>query len=122
MENIKELITIISAVLGLLATVTGFLIPLVKTVRAKNKLSAINKLTAQLQSFIMDAEQLVNYTGAEKKEYVLTKANRFAIDNDLPYNEQEISGKIEELITVSKNVNYNEKPAVEKPTAGSIRI
>lgn len=120
MENVKELITIISAVLGLLATVTGFLIPLVKTVRAKNKLTAINKLTAQLQSFIMDAEQLVNYTGAEKKEYVLTKANRFAIDNHLPYNEQEIGDKIEELITVSKTVNYNQPTANAKTT--SIRI
>ena len=105
MENIKEIITVISACLGLIATVTGFLIPLVRNVKAKNKLAALNKLTSTLQSLIVDAETFTNFTGAEKKEYVMTKANRYAIDNNIPYDEQAVSDKVEDMVALSKEVN-----------------
>ena len=105
MENIKEIITIASACLGLIATATGFLIPLVKNVKAKNKLTALNKLSTTLQAFIVDAETFTNFTGAEKKEYVMTKANRYAIENKIPYDEQAISDKVEEIVAVSTEVN-----------------
>ncbi len=107
MENIKEIITIASACLGLVATVTGFLIPLVKNVKAKNKLSSINKLTTVLQTLIIDAEQFANYTGEEKKEYVLTKANRYALNNNIAFDEQTVSDKVEELVKLSKSVNVS---------------
>ena len=105
MENIKEIITIASACLGLIATATGFLIPLVKNVKAKNKLTALNKLSTTLQAFIVDAETFTNFTGAEKKEYVMTKANRYAIENKIPSDEQAISDKVEEIVALSKEVN-----------------
>ena len=105
MENIKEIITIASACLGLIATITGFLIPLVKNVKAKNKLTALNKLSTTLQAFIVDAETFTNFTGAEKKEYVMTKANRYAIENKIPYDEQAVSDKVEEIVALSKEVN-----------------
>ena len=79
-------------------------------------------------SLIIDAEAFVNYSGAEKKEYVLTKANRFAIENKIPFNETELSDKIEELIILSKEVNKRELFSVpsntikEKEVASSIRI
>lgn len=105
MENIKEIITIASACLGLIATATGFLIPLVKNVKAKNKLTALNKLSTTLQAFIVDAETFTNFSGAEKKEYVMTKANRYAIENKIPYDEQAVSDKVEEIVSLSKEVN-----------------
>ena len=105
MENIKEIITIASACLGLIATATGFLIPLVKNVKAKNKLTALNKLSTTLQAFIVDAETFTNFSGAEKKEYVMTKANRYAIENKIPYDEQAVSDKVEEIVALSKEVN-----------------
>ncbi len=128
MESIREIITIVSASLGLFAAVIGFLIPLVKNIKAKNKLVAIKKLTSTLQSLIIDAENFVNFSGAEKKEYVLTKANRFAIDNKIPYNELDISEKIEELISLSKEVNKRDTisvstaPTKESKVVTSIRI
>ncbi len=109
MENIRQLITIVSAIFGLLATALGFLIPLVKNVKAKNRLSALKKLTSVLQSLIMEAETFVNFTGAEKKEYVMTKANRYAIENQITYNEQDVSEAIEKLIVLSKEVNKRPK-------------
>ena len=123
MENIKEIITIASACLGLLATITGFLIPLVKNVKAKNKLTALNKLTTTLQSLIVDAEAFTNFTGAEKKEYVMTKANRYAMENKIPYDEQAVSDKVEDLVALSKEVNKRDSTSVTKQeNVTSIRI
>lgn len=122
MEDIKQIITIASACLGLLATVTGFLIPLVKNVKAKNKLTALNKLTTTLQSLIVDAEAFVNFTGAEKKEFVMTKANRYAMDNNIPYDEQAVSDKVEDLVALSKQVNKRGAQTSSKDGVTSVRI
>ena len=51
------------------------------------------------------AETFTNYSGEEKKEYVMTKVNQFAIENGIRFDSQAVSNKIEELIGLSKNVN-----------------
>lgn len=109
MDKLEQIIAIISACLGLIGTITGLLISLVKNVKAKNRLTTINKLTVALQAFVEDAETFVNYSGAEKKEYVMTKANRFAIDNNIPYDETAVSDIIENIVKISKSVNVREK-------------
>lgn len=105
MENLEQMITVVSASLGLIATVTGFLIPLVKNVKAKNKLTALNQLSTLLKSLIMEAEKFSNFTGEEKKQYVMTKANRYALENNIPFDESTVGDEIEKLIDLSKNVN-----------------
>ncbi len=105
MNNLEQIITIASAAVGLLATFTGFLIPLVKNVKAKNKLISLNKLSTLLKSLIEEAEQYSNFTGAEKKEYVLTKANRYALENNIPFDESSVDAEIEKVVQLSKNVN-----------------
>lgn len=122
MENVKEIITIASACLGLIATITGFLIPLVKNVKAKNKLTALNKLTAALQSLIADAETFANFSGVEKKEYVMTRASRFAMENKIPYDEQAVSDEVENLVTLSKKVNLKSKADNASNKPPSLRI
>ncbi len=107
MENLKQIITIASACVGLLATITGFLIPLVKNVKAKNRLSALNKLATTLQSLIVDAETFTHFTGAEKKEYFLKKANRYALENNIPFDEASVDAEIEKMVKLSKNVNVS---------------
>lgn len=109
MEKIEQIIIIAANCLGLLATFTGFLIPLVKNVKAKNKLVALNKLTSTLQTLIIEAEEFTNFTGTEKKEYVMTKANRYAIKNRIPFDEQLVSDKVEDLVALSKEVNVGKR-------------
>lgn len=109
MEKIEQIIIIAANGLGLLATFTGFLIPLIKNVKAKNKLVAINKLTSTLQTLIIEAEEFTNFTGTEKKEYVMTKANRYAIKNKIPFDEQLVSDKVEDLVALSKEVNVGKR-------------
>lgn len=105
MENLEQIITIASAGVGLFATITGFLIPLVKNVKAKNRLMALNQLSTFLNSLIVEAEQFANFTGEEKKQYVLTKANRYALENNIPFDESTVDTEIEKIVKLSKNVN-----------------
>ena len=60
------------------------------------------------------AEKYVHYTGEEKKEFVLTKINQLAIENKLKFDEVAVSNKIEELITLSKEVNNKQQSTKEK--------
>lgn len=119
MESLEQIITLASAGIGLLATITGFLIPLVKNVKAKNKLIALNQLSTCLKTLIVEAEQFTNFTGAEKKEYVLTKANRYALENNIPFDESSVDTEIEKMVKLSKNVNVRagKSLAAEKATA-----
>lgn len=111
MENLEQIIAVASAGVGFLATLTGFLIPLVKNVKAKNRLLALKRLSSVLQTLIMDAEQFDDFTGEEKKEYVLTRANRYAIENDIPFDESAVDNEIEKIVSLSKNVNAAAKSA-----------
>lgn len=124
MEKLDQILMIALKCLGYIITITGFLIPLVKNVKAKNKLIAINKLATVIQGFIVEAEEHSNYTGAEKKEYVMTKTNRYAIENKIPYDEQAVSDKVEEMVALSKEVNVREHNTQVEETNGvsSIRI
>ena len=51
------------------------------------------------------AESFANYSGEEKKEYVITKVNQFAIENGIKFDLQMVTEKIEEMIELSKKVN-----------------
>ena len=67
--------------------------------------------------YIQQAESFVHYSGAEKKEYVMTKANQYAIDNGIEFDQDMVSKKIEELVTLTKEVNKREKDIVVTPVA-----
>lgn len=105
MDKVEALITIISTILGFVASFTGVLVACVKNIKARKYLEATSKLATALQEFVIEAESLDNFSGEEKKSYVLTKANRYAIENKLPYNEQDVGQVVENLIKVSKEVN-----------------
>lgn len=92
----------------LLSIGLSLMIVLFKNVKSKrlrriaNKLIVFSKITQEL---VIQAEEFIHFKGAEKKEWVKTKINQYAIDHKLPYDEHEIDNMIEEFIHVSKNVN-----------------
>lgn len=122
MSQIEEIITIITAALGLIITITGFLIPLVKSTKAKKSLVAVNKLTGALQNMVIEAEKFVNYSGEEKKQYVMTKAYKYAVENKIPYDENAVSEKIEDLVALSKQVNVKTATQPKEVVADSNKI
>ena len=53
----------------------------------------------------------------------MTKANRYAIEHKIPYDEQAVSDKVEDLVALSKEVNKRDAAPVSKQeNVTSIRI
>lgn len=109
MENLELILSLASATLGLLLTTATFLAKFIKNAKLKKVAMQTIEICNTLMPFIEQAETFVNYSGAEKKEFVMTKANQYALEHNIKFNKELVSAKIEELINLSKNVNSLEK-------------
>ena len=109
MENFELIVTLAGTAFSLLVTCTIFVIRLVKALRDK-KTFLDNLILEEAITPLMElAEKFLNYSGEEKKEFVITKINQFALENKLYFNAEIISEKIEKLIELSKQVNTGKK-------------
>jgi hypothetical protein len=106
MEKLQILISIAGTVASLLVTSIVFIIKFIQAVKSKKKIINNSLLEDAIAPLMEIAEKFKNYSGEEKKEYVLTKINQFALDNNLEFDESALSIKIEELIDLTKQVNY----------------
>lgn len=109
LENFQLLLQILYYSLGILIVVVSFLIPLVKNAKAKKALKTTLDIATAIRPYVIEAEKFVNYTGAEKLNYVMTKANQYAIENGLKFDAEATKKEIEELIELTKQVNKREK-------------
>lgn len=98
---LKHWDTIVSIVLTLIAGVTT-LVTLIKTKKW-------NKLLSFVKEAMAEADNFKNYTGAEKKAFVLMKVEQFAKANHIKFNINKVANAIEELIALTKAVNAREK-------------
>ena len=112
--NILAIISLASTSAGLLATSLTFLVRLVKAAKAKKQALQTIRICDAIVPLIRQAEEFTNYNGREKKEFVITRANQFAIQNKIPFNAAFIGGKIEELVRLTKEVNKRDKDLMEK--------
>lgn len=105
MENLEIILSLAGTALSLLAACATFLIKLIRSVKARVKEKGERVLLDSVASLVELAETLVYYSGAEKKEYVLTKVKEYAIENKIEFDAEKVSDKIEELVKLSKQVN-----------------
>ena len=111
--DLELILSLSGTILGLLITACTFIVKTVNNTKAKHIAEQAIKIGNAVLPFIKEAEKFTSYTGAEKKEYVMTKANQFAIENNIPFNADEVSDKIEELITLTRHVNKKITPQQE---------
>lgn len=109
MENLSLILSTIATAIGLLITTLTFLLKFIKSAKAKKIAENIISIGNAIIPYIEQAELFANYSGAEKKEYVMTKANQFAIKNSINFDANLVSEKIEELVKLSKEVNSRDK-------------
>lgn len=109
-ENLQLFLPFLAPILGLLGATLLFLEKFVKNKKLKNVLEKAEEVTKNIIPFIMEAEKFINYTGEEKKKYVMTRLNQYAIENNIKFNQIETSNKIEELVELTKNVNIKSYP------------
>lgn len=105
MEHLEWILSIAGTVLSLVILCISFLIKLLQSIRARKKEQEQTTLLDAVAPIVELAENFIGYSGAEKKEYVMTKVNQFAIENGIEFNSELVSQKIEELIDLSKHVN-----------------
>lgn len=101
----KEIIALIGAALGILASGIPLGILLWKKIREFIKHENWDRVIEALPEFIIEAEKLKGCTGTDKKVYALTKAKVFAENNNISFDAAEIGNEIDEFVKFSKYVN-----------------
>ena len=109
MSDLQIILSEAGAALALLITAVTFLAKFIKSAKAKKAAEELIKIGSAVLPYIKKAESFVNFSGAEKKEYALTKANQFAVENGITFDVKQVSEKIEELVSLTKSVNMREK-------------
>lgn len=105
MENLEIILSVSGAALGLLVTTVTFLSKFIKSAKAKKVAENIIEISNAMIPYIEQAETYLNFSGEEKKEYVMTKANRFAIERGMKFDADAVSDKVEELVALTNQVN-----------------
>lgn len=110
MENLEIILSVAGTALGLLVTTITFFGKFITNSKAKKAAENIVEIADAMLPYIEEAESFVNYSGAEKKQYVMTKANQFAINKGIKFDSQAVNDKIEELVALTKKVNAKDSP------------
>lgn len=116
-EFLKTWLPIVSTALGIIITAISFLIPYIKNAKAKKILETAVKIAEAVKPYIVEAEKFTHYTGEEKFNFVITKANQYAIDNKLKFDYEAVSKEIESNVALSKQVNQREKDKITVESA-----
>ena len=83
MQNLEPILALAGTALSLLVACVTFIVKFIRSVRARLKEKGLTALLEAVPSFVGLAETIANYTGKEKKEFVLTKVNQYALENGI---------------------------------------
>lgn len=114
MENLQVILSLVATALGLLISTLTFLTKFLKNAKAKKLAENIIKIGNAVLPIIEKAETFLNYTGEEKKNYVMTEAAKYAISQGIRFDDELVSDKIEELVELTKAVNKRLKDEIKK--------
>lgn len=105
MEEIKMYVSYITPILTIICSFLIFIKNKIKKKQVRKVIENKEELMKKIIPYIEEAEKFINFSGEEKKEYVMTKLKGYAIDCGIDFDENGISDKVEELIELSKKVN-----------------
>ena len=118
--NISEILTWVVFGLSFLSGLVSILIPYLKTAKAKKNAECVVKaltgmevIINSIQPLVIRAEQFRNFSGAEKKEWVMTQLRIIALEKNLIVDEKLVSDKVEEIVATTNKVNVSIDKTVE---------
>ena len=117
MQELEIILSVAGTAVCLLVATVTFIMKLVKSAKAKKVCEQVIDIGNAVIPYIEQAETFAHYSGEEKKAFVMTKANQYAIDNGIEFDQQMVSDKIEELVNLTKEVNKREKDIIVTPVA-----
>lgn len=82
-----------------------------KVEESASRILAIKKLA---ENYMALAEQFLEFSGEDKKQWVTSHIKEECIQNGITYDDDEISKSIEELINFSKKVNPSDNHRIEQ--------
>lgn len=100
-----EIIQLVGLSSTIFASLTGFIVALVKA----NKGKKMGCLKDELKSYIISAEEYTTHTGAQKKSLVLSWAEDYCKKQGIKFDAEQVGNAIDELIELTKMVNKREK-------------
>lgn len=114
MENIgfEEIVRTIIIVMTLGTSAITFLFKNSKNKKFRNYAEKWNDVQFKLIDLIETAEKLINFRGADKREWVLTKVHQFCINNGITYEHKKAEALLERFVAHTKNVNKRPKDEV----------
>lgn len=105
MEDLELYLSIAATTFGLLISTLTFLTKFIKNAKAKKTLENLMRISQEIIPYIEEAESFLNYSGVEKKAYVMTKVTQLAISNKMKFDHEAISKTVDELVRLTKEVN-----------------
>lgn len=117
LATVKEFFSLLAIAVPLLITTFTFIAKASGNKKLQKIAERINFFKEQATKYITLAEQIVNFRGADKKEWVLTRINQSCIEAGIPFDHDMASDIIEGIIALSKSVNKREKDSLLTPPA-----
>lgn len=105
MEQLRFILTVAGLFLALASTIITAIAKNSKAAKIAKTASNLLLVIEAIQTFVTEAETIVGFTGANKKEWVMTKVNQYCIQHNIEYDSQKVSDKVEELLDFSHKVN-----------------
>ena len=105
MEKLEYIFSLVGTVLSFLVALLTLVLKLMKVLKDKSITEDREKLVEKLLELVVEAEGLLEYSGKEKKAYVMERISEFASSEDIEADVEFISEEIEKLVELSKQVN-----------------
>ena len=108
MEKLEYIFSLVGTVLSFLVALLTLVLKLMKVLKDKSITEDREKLVEKLLELVVEAEGMFDYSGKEKKAYVMEKVSDFASREDIEADLEFVSEEIEKLVELSKQVNARE--------------
>ena len=109
MERAEYILSLVGTILSSMAGILTIGIKLIKTLNEVKERINTEQIEEKLLELIEEAEKFIEYSGKEKKEYVMDKIGEYAEELGIKADLQFVSEKIEELVKLTKGVNIYER-------------
>lgn len=109
MQDVREQFELFLTILSLLAASIGLYAKMASSVKAKKIAEAMNEINQFAHDAVEQAEDFIDYSGKNKKQYALTYINQKCIDNNIPFNKALASELIEKAVALSNKVGARHK-------------
>ena len=113
MENMEYILSLGGAALSFLAALLTVAVKFMKAIKEMKAVISREKIVEKLPELVEEAETFTTYSGKEKKAYVMDKISEFSWEKGIEADLQFVSEKIEELVRLSRQVNFGKAETEE---------